>query len=245
MPDADYISAQKDLKWNMRSILIDWLVEVHQKFRLLPETLFLTINLLDRFLSVRVVKVSKLQLVGVTAMFIASKYEEVYAPSINQFVYITDGGYSNEEILKAERFMLASLDFGLHYPNPLHFLRRCSKADDYDTCSRTMAKYFLEVCSLHEEFLPYTPSLCAAAGMYIARNVFGKKEWNATMRFYSGYSVEEMMPVVKRLVKRLRQEPKFTAISSKYAGVKYSRVSKHVELWIKKDENVKTLGYGY
>jgi hypothetical protein len=86
----------------MRAILIDWLIEVHLKFKLLPETLFLTVNLIDRFLEKAVIQRTKLQLVGVTSMLIASKYEEIYAPEVRDFVYITDKAYSKEEILKME-----------------------------------------------------------------------------------------------------------------------------------------------
>lgn len=74
MPNPQYMDDQEDLKWQMRGILIDWLVEVHIRFRLLPETLFLAVNIVDRFLSNKVVLLDKLQLVGVTAMFIAAKY---------------------------------------------------------------------------------------------------------------------------------------------------------------------------
>lgn len=82
----------------MRAILVDWIIEVHLKFKLLPETLFITINLIDRYLSIVSIKRNSLQLVGVTAMFIASKYEEIYAPEVRDFVYITDNAYSKTEI---------------------------------------------------------------------------------------------------------------------------------------------------
>ena len=169
MPDPHYMSKQKDLQWKMRSILIDWLAEVHTKFKLLPETLFLTINIVDRFLSIRQVTLDKLQLVGITALFIAAKYEEVYVPGINQFVYITDGCYTNSQIIKAERYMLSVLGFNLQFPNPLNFLRRCSKADDYNIQTRTLAKYFMEAMLLDETFLAHPPSKTTAAALYMAR----------------------------------------------------------------------------
>lgn len=81
---------QGDVNEKMRAILIDWLVEVHLKFKLVPETLYLTVNLIDRYLEKVEVMRDKLQLVGVTAMLIASKYEEIYAPEVQDFVYITD-----------------------------------------------------------------------------------------------------------------------------------------------------------
>jgi hypothetical protein len=177
MPDPNYMSKQKELQWKMRAILIDWLVEVHLKFRLLPETLFLTVNLIDRFLSLRTVSLAKLQLVGITAMFIAAKYEEVFAPSINQFAYIADGGYSNEEIIKAERYLLSMMDFKLQYPSPLNFLRRCSKADDYDLQNRTLAKYLMEITLMDENFLPHPSSLISAAALYLSRVMLSRDVW--------------------------------------------------------------------
>jgi cyclin B len=97
----------------MRAILIDWLVEVHLKFKLVNESLFLTINLIDRFLEKEQVSRQKLQLVGVTAMLIACKYEEIYPPIVKDFVYITDNAYTKEEILSMERKILTTLDFNI------------------------------------------------------------------------------------------------------------------------------------
>jgi hypothetical protein len=97
----------------MRSILVDWLVEVHLKFKLLPETLYLTVNLIDRYLERSQIHRSKLQLVGVTAMLIACKYEEIYPPIVKDFVYITDNAYTKEEILEMEGEMLQTLDFDI------------------------------------------------------------------------------------------------------------------------------------
>ena len=93
---------QAELQWKMRCILMDWIVEVHSKFRLLPETLFIATNLIDRFLSARVISLVKFQLVGLTALFVAAKYEEVICPSISHFLHMSDGGYGIEEILKAK-----------------------------------------------------------------------------------------------------------------------------------------------
>ena len=90
----------------MRAILVDWLVEVHMKFKLLPETLYCTINIIDRFLEHEKCTRAKLQCVGVTAMLIASKYEEIYAPEVRDFVYITDKAFPREEILRMEQKML-------------------------------------------------------------------------------------------------------------------------------------------
>lgn len=106
MPSPGYMERQNDIHEKMRSILIDWLVEVHLKFKLVPESLYLTVNLIDRYLEKEQVSRQKLQLIGVTAMLIACKYEEIYPPIVKDFVYITDNAYSKEEILATERKML-------------------------------------------------------------------------------------------------------------------------------------------
>ena len=85
---------QNDINEKMRAILIDWLVDVHSKFKLVNETMFLTVNLIDRFLGKVQVTRQKLQLVGVTCMFIATKYEEIYPPDLRDFVYVTDKAYT-------------------------------------------------------------------------------------------------------------------------------------------------------
>ena len=90
---------QTDINDKMRAILIDWLVEVHLKFKLMSETLFLTTNLIDRFLTKESVSRKNLQLVGVTAMLLAAKYEEIWAPEVRDFVYISDKAYNRQQIL--------------------------------------------------------------------------------------------------------------------------------------------------
>jgi cyclin B len=98
----------------MRAILVDWLIDVHLKFKLLNETLFLTVNILDRYLSIATnLSRSKLQLVGVASMLISTKYEEIYPPTVKDYVYITDNAYSKEEILKMESHILITLDFNI------------------------------------------------------------------------------------------------------------------------------------
>lgn len=102
-PHAAYMKRQSDINESMRAILVDWLIDVHLKFKLLNETLFLTINIIDRYLSAKSnVQRSKLQLVGVSALLISTKYEEIYPPTVKDLVYITDNAYTKEEILEME-----------------------------------------------------------------------------------------------------------------------------------------------
>lgn len=177
IPNPQYMAHQDDLEWKTRAILVDWLIEVHTRFHLLPETLFLAVNIIDRFLSEKVVQLDRLQLVGITAMFIASKYEEVLSPHVENFRRIADDGFSEAEILSAERFVLSTLNYDLSYPNPMNFLRRVSKADNYDIQSRTIGKYLMEISLLDYRFMSYRPSNVAAGAMYLARMMLDRGEW--------------------------------------------------------------------
>lgn len=177
MPNPNYMENQKELAWKMRGILMDWLIQVHSRFKLMPETLFLCVNLIDRFLSARVVSLAKLQLVGVTCMFVAAKVEETIAPSVTNFIYCADSSYTEQEILQAEKYILKTLDWNLSYPCPLNFLRRISKADDYNVQVRTIGKYLLEIGCLEWRLLAAPPSLMAAASMWLARLILDLPDW--------------------------------------------------------------------
>ena len=138
----DYLAVQTEILPRMRAVLIDWLIGVHLQFHLLQETLYTTVAILDRYLQHDVKKISrsKLQLVGVASMLIAAKYEEIYAPEVKDFVYITDRAYSERDILRMEIRILAVLHFNLGRPLPLHFLRRASKAGGVEAATHTLAK---------------------------------------------------------------------------------------------------------
>jgi hypothetical protein len=84
------LGIQDDITEKMRSILIDWIIDVHAKFKLEPNTLFMATNIIDRFLSKERIPRKQLQLAGVAAMLIACKFEEIYAPEVRDFVYISD-----------------------------------------------------------------------------------------------------------------------------------------------------------
>lgn len=113
---------QTDINEKMRAILIDWLIDVHLKFKLLPETLYITVNLIDRYLEKERVARNKLQLIGVTCMLIAAKYEEIYPPELKNFVYITDNAYSRKEVLQMEYSILSKLGFDVTFPSCFRFL---------------------------------------------------------------------------------------------------------------------------
>ncbi|EFN62000.1 G2/mitotic-specific cyclin-B [Camponotus floridanus] len=224
----------------MRSVLVDWLIEVHQQFRLMQETLYLTVAIIDRFLQAfRTIDRKKLQLVGVAAMFIASKYEEMYSPDISDFVYITDQAYTKLDILEMELVIVKTLDYSFGRPLPLHFLRRYSKAGKALPIHHTMAKYFLEQSLVHYEMCHYPSSLIAAAAIYLAFLIIGNDEededkhiWTDTLVYYSTYSKDDVLPAVSDIAAIIikAETNKHQAVRKKYVHVKHMKISVRPEL---------------
>ncbi|KAJ7170609.1 cyclin [Mycena crocata] len=238
MPGADYMTHQNEITWAMRQTLVDWLLQVHLRYHMLPETLWIAVNIVDRFLTQRTVSLIKLQLVGVTAMFIAAKYEEILAPSVEEFVYMTENGYNKEEILKGERIMLQTLEFRIsHYCSPYSWMRKISKADDYDIQTRTLSKFLTEVTLLDYRFLRVKPSLVAAVGMYCARRMLDGS-WNEAFVFYSGYTEDQLIQGHDMLVEKL-SERNFSRqyVCRKYAHKKFLKASTFAIEWAKASIN--------
>ncbi|RDL32001.1 Cyclin-like protein [Venustampulla echinocandica] len=230
LPNAHYMDNQAEIQWSMRSVLMDWLIQVHHRFSLLPETLFLCVNYIDRFLSCKIVSLGKLQLVGATAIFVAAKYEEINCPSVNEIVYMVDKGYTVDEILKAERFMLSMLQFELGWPGPMSFLRRISKADDYDLETRTLAKYFLEVTIMDERFVGSPPSYIAAGAHCFARFMLKKGDWSSAHVYYSGYTWTQLRPLISMMLECCENPQKHHgAVFDKYSDRRYKRASLYVQ----------------
>lgn len=223
---------QPGVTWRSRGILVDWLVEVHLKFRLLPETLFLAVNIVDRFFSKEKTGLSKIQLVGVASLFIASKYEEVYCPSIHSLSFIAEGS-TDEEILQMEKDILKTLDFEIGYPNPMNFLRRISKADDYDMETRTIGKYLLEISLMDHRLVGYTPSLLSAAAMYFSRMILNRPSWNGNLMHYSGYPEHDLYPVINIMIDYIGSSVIHEAFFKKYASRKFLKASILCRTWVK------------
>lgn len=163
----DFMKNQHDINEKMRAILVDWLVEVHQRFNLTPETLFLTINIIDRYISKKEILRTQLQLVGVAALFIACKYEEILCPDIRDFVYITDKSYSKTEILKMEREILIVLNFDVTVPTSFRMLEIIALNFNFNEVEFAYGKYLLESYLIDPNCNNYTPSIISCAVAYI------------------------------------------------------------------------------
>ncbi|KAK1223353.1 G2/mitotic-specific cyclin [Marasmius sp. AFHP31] len=225
------MSNQKDLGWAMRGILSDWLIELQERFRLLPETLFLCLNIIDRFLSARVVSLARLQLVGVTCMFIAAKVEEIICPSAQEFLAQTEASYTLTDVFNAEKYVLKTLDWNVNFANPVHFLRRVSKADDYNVKARTLAKYLLEIACLEWRLIATPPSLLAAAAMWLARISIGNETWTPNLAHYSSYAESALLPTANLMLNYILKPIKHESFYKKYARKRYLKVSVYLRRW--------------
>jgi len=225
----NYMGKQADITEKMRAILVDWLVDVHLKFRLLPETLFLCVDILDRFLEQKVVSRSKLQLVGVASMLLAAKYEEIYPPEVQELIDISANTYTREEVLRMERLTLQTLDYQLTLPTIYSFLKRGLQVMEADKVTCFLAQYFAELCLCDYHFLVYLPSVISAACIYCSNKVMGVRDpWNKMLQHYLHMKVSNFELCAKDLVELLKQAPaqKTQAVLKKYNCLKYCEVSK-------------------
>ncbi|KAL6522338.1 hypothetical protein OROHE_016891 [Orobanche hederae] len=219
----EYMVSQKQINSKMRAILVDWLIEVHKKFELTPESLYLTINIIDRFLSVKTVPRRELQLVGISSMLIACKYEEIWAPEVSDFIAISDNAYVREQVLLMEKAILGKLEWYLTVPTPYVFLVRYIKASiPADKEMENMTFFFAELgLTNYSTIINYSPSMLAASAVYAARCTLSRSPlWTETLEHHTGCSEDQLMECVKLLVSYHSSiaENKLKAVSRKYSN---------------------------
>lgn len=221
-----YMEDQQYINERMRSILVDWLVEVHLKFKLVPETLYLTVNIIDRYLAKTEVSRPKLQLVGVTALLIASKYEEIYPPELRDLVYICDRAYSKLEILDMEEIILKRLEYQITIPSAHAFLVRYLKAAHADKKIVQLSCFILDGTLQSYNMLHYLPSQLAAAAVFIARRTVGRNAWSPTLLKYAQYREEDIKPVARAVLAEKSDSPsELRAVNKKYTSSRYGGVA--------------------
>ena len=225
--NPNYMNNQSDINSRMRAILIDWLIDVHLKYKLLPQTMYITVNLIDRYLEKNDTNRIKLQLVGITAMFIACKYEEIYPPELKDFVYITDGAYIKSDVLNMEIKMLKSLEFNVTFPTQWSFLEIYKKKLKLDNKTFKLAWFLMELCLINYKSLKFKMSYMAASALLIAAKNNGvySKEW-----FLNGVGICEKD--LENCCKEIKDfyvynsTHNLQAIRKKFSSGKYDEVAK-------------------
>ncbi|KAL7289859.1 hypothetical protein TKK_0016257 [Trichogramma kaykai] len=227
-PKPGYMKKQPDINHSMRTILVDWLVEVSEEYRLHTETLYLAVSYIDRFLSYMSVVRAKLQLVGTAALFIAAKYEEIYPPEVTEFVYITDDTYTKKQVLRMEHLILRVLSFDLTVPTPLAFLMDYCLSNNLSDKVQHLAMYICELSLLDADpFLQFVPSHLAAASIALARHTMRQEIWPHELQLSTGYELDELKRCIRFLHTSFKTAPHRpqTAIQEKYKHAKYGHVS--------------------
>ncbi|KAI3949733.1 hypothetical protein MKX01_040950 [Papaver californicum] len=197
----NYMVKQSDINEKMRAILVDWLIEVHYKFDLMDETLFLMVNIIDRFLARQTVERKKLQLVGITAMLLACKYEEVSVPVVDDLILISDKAYTRKEVLAMEKLIVNTIQFDMSVPTSYVFMKRFLKAAQSDKKLELLSFFLIELSLVEYDMLRFPPSLLAAAAIYTAQCTLNRtRHWSKTTEWHTNYSEDQLQDCSKLMV---------------------------------------------
>ncbi|XP_022820837.1 G2/mitotic-specific cyclin-B3 isoform X1 [Spodoptera litura] len=232
----DYLQRMKGITSWMRALLVDWMVEVQESFELNHETLYLAVKLVDLFLT-RSSKTQpekdhltkeELQLLGASALFIASKFDERIPPLVDDFLYICDGAYTLSQLLKMEMNILRVVDFDLGIPLSYRFLRRYARCARVSMPTLTLARFVLEQCLLEYNLLEYSDSKMAAAALYLALKMKSIGNWTPTLQYYTGYTVKDILPIAIAQNATLHKKPKsaISTVRNKYSHTIFFEVAK-------------------
>jgi len=231
---------------NMRMILVDWLTQVQHHLKLTQESLYLTVSILDTILHRRDVDADKLQLLGITAMLLATKLEEYYPAEVGKLLHLTENSYTRKEVVNMERVLIQILNFKVYIPSPQVFLLRFARAalrsmDDlfYDTCNYIMDTHLLLAS---HSCVPASQSAAASVLLssllyYVSANddtdiiLSPSVEiiWTPTLVHYSSYSHTDLLQISLEMVNQMIHT---SAEDYKFRGAvtKYTSQSQHKKL---------------
>ncbi|TKW12447.1 hypothetical protein SEVIR_5G036300v4 [Setaria viridis] len=230
LPLSSYMSSQAEINERMRAIVIDWIIEVQHRLILMPETLYLTVYIIDQYLSMENVPRKELQLVGVSAMLIACKYEEIWAPLVEDLLCLCDNAFTREQVLTKEKAILDKLHWNLTVPTMYMFIVRYLKAAAAkgDKELENMAFFYSELALVQYTMLIYPPSVTAAAAVYAARSTLQMNPlWTDILEYHTGLTEPQLLDCARRLMSfhALAPESKQKAVYRKYSSPKLGAVS--------------------
>jgi hypothetical protein len=242
-PNYNKILAQKDINKQMRSILVDWIIDVHYKFGFSDETLFMTVLIIDRYISVKHISKIRFQLLGITAMLIACKHEEINLPKIDDFIYITDNAYTKDEVYIMENDILNIFNFELLYPSPIKFYECISIKFNFDKKKFLMGKYLMESFLVDLEWVKYRPSVISCSCAYIVmkfykmenyQESYNKKYYNLNEndcdnpKYNNEYDVKECAKDICFFVDNVNKT-NYLSCKNKYANENNEKISLIIE----------------
>uniref|UniRef100_T1INA5 Uncharacterized protein n=1 Tax=Strigamia maritima TaxID=126957 RepID=T1INA5_STRMM len=224
-----YLEHQPHITRFMRAVLVDWLVEVQESFELNHEPLYLAVKLVDMFLHLTSgLKKDLLQLVGVTAIFIACKFDERCPPAIDDFLYICDDAYTKKQMITMEKKILQTIKFDLGAPLSYTFQRRYARCASFGLPVLTLARYILETSLMEYEFVVVSDSKLAAASLYLALQMQKTSEWTPQLQYYSGYGEADLLNLARHMNRVLHESdtPETKVIRNKYSHEAFYKVAK-------------------
>lgn len=224
-----YMNDQLDINAKMRSILVDWLIDVHIKFKLLPQTIFMTVNLIDRFLSVHQTTRQQLQLVGITALMIVCKFEEIYPPLLRDYVAVCDNAYTREQILEMEGVIILALDFDVSRTSCFAFLEQLQLRAHLEPRAFVFAKYILENALFDLNSLRYSNLVLVSGAIFLVNKIFKRGNWKAAFESTVGVAEGVAKGCAKELFGTMQkmETVNLTALKRKYASPENFEVSKY------------------
>jgi len=155
-----------DINENMRAMLIDWLVDVHNKFQYHHQTLAMTVNMIDRYISKVPITKLKLQLIGITCLFMAGKYEEIYPLDLKDYVNVCDGNYNANQLIETEGHILLALNWDLVFNSSFYFYEMFAKHLNLKTETYNLGLMLLNLCMLEYHMNKFRSSVVALAVVY-------------------------------------------------------------------------------
>ena len=231
-PKFGYMDFQTDINEKMRAILVDWIIEIHDKFHYKSQTLYQTIWLIDTYLSIKYIERGDFQLLGLGCLYISCKFNEIYCPQLNEFVEATDGAYSKDDLLRIEKDILKITNYNLLPPSQDDFYNIISKSFGFNEKQYYLGKYFMENSLIDYKMIKYSPSVIAVSCSYIVMKFFGISNYK---KLYSTSIIHEKCPqkIIKDtarelcfLVKKLNSS-EFKSIKEKYLSEKYYKVAEY------------------
>ena len=229
-PKFGYMDTQPEINEIMRAILIDWIIDVHLRFNLRQETLFMTIWLIDTYLSFAFVHRDKLQLLGITCLLISCKSHEIYYPQNDKLIEMTDNAYSKEEMLTMENEILKKLNFFIVCPNPIDFYNILSKMFNFEKKQYYLGNFFIESALVNYQILKYSSSVIASSCTYLVMKYY---RINGYQKLYNNFIINEQFPedVIKDAAKEIYvlvdnlSKSKFKSVKKKYSLTQFENVS--------------------
>ncbi|CAD5233768.1 unnamed protein product [Bursaphelenchus xylophilus] len=226
-----YMQHHKNVDNKTRAVLVDWLIEIQEAFEQNHETLYMAVNLVDRFFTkTRRVQKEHLQLVGCAAILVAAKVEERSAPLIDDLIYLVKDAFDAKKLKKMEQELLATVGFDLCSPLSYSFLRRYGRVIKSDMSLLTLARYILEVSLHFLDFCRVSPSKMGAASLLLALRMTKAGEWNKVLQKYSGYTTEDLESLSwalnHMLVVYRQRYPEMKMVWGKYSHEVFFEVAK-------------------